>query len=473
MSKPVRVRFAPSPTGFLHIGGVRTVLFNYLFAKANDGTFILRLEDTDRERFVEAGVEQIIASLDWMGLHPDEGVWYQQKPGNHGPYVQSERLEHYKKYADQLVKQGKAYYSHITAEAFQSLREEAIEAKKPFVYKQSMEPAEAPKSTDGLPIRLKVPEGKTTWQDEVRGDFETDHGLVDDFIIIKADGFPTYNFANVIDDHLMEISHVIRGDEFIGSTVKHAILYDLLKFERPKFVHLAPILGPDGKKKLSKRDGDVEVLNYREKGYLPAALINFLALLGWNDGTEQEIFSIEELIAKFSLGRVQKSPASFDVARLDWMNGEYIRNKVSETELVEKLKPFIPTDWMKDLEYFKRVLRLDIERMKRLDEARFLMEIFFETPKIDKKLLSKKDKLSDISDWLTAAADELTRIDEFSHDDIEKCLRTLAETLDVKTGNLFFALRVALTGRTEAPGLFDIIATLGQDESIKRLKAAL
>jgi glutamyl-tRNA synthetase len=473
MNKPVRTRFAPSPTGFLHIGGVRTALFNYLFAKANDGKFILRLEDTDRERFVEGGVEQIVKSLDWVGLHPDEGVWYEEKPGKHWPYIQSKRLNHYDEFAKKLVDKGLAYYSAITPEAFAALREEAIAQKRPFVYKQSMEPENTSNSTEGLPIRLKVAVGTTKWQDEVRGDFESKHELIDDFILMKADGFPTYNFANVVDDHLMEISHVIRGDEFISTTAKHALLYDLLRFDRPAWVHLPPILGPDGKKKLSKRDGDVEVLNYQEKGYLPATLINFLALLGWNDGTEQEIFSMDELVAKFSLDRIQKSPAVFDITRLDWMNGEYIRNKLSEDELVELLKPFVPKEWSADMEYFKRVLQLDVERMKRLDEAQYLMEIFFVTPNVDKSLLCKKDKESDIKDWLIAAADELNQLEEFGHDDIEKALRALTETLGIKTGNLFYALRVALTGRTEAPGLFDIVATLGREESTKRLNSAL
>lgn len=473
MTKPVRVRFAPSPTGFLHIGGVRTALFNYLFAKANDGKFILRLEDTDRERFVEGGVEQIVKSLDWVGLHPDEGVWYEEKPGKHGPYIQSKRLNHYDEYAKKLVDQGLAYYSAITPETFTALREEAIVQKRPFVYKQSMEPKDKPTTTKGLPIRLKVVAGATKWHDEVRGDFETNHEVIDDFILVKADGFPTYNFANVVDDHLMQISHVIRGDEFISTTAKHALLYDLLGFDRPAWVHLPPILGPDGKKKLSKRDGDVEVLNYQEKGYLSAALINFLALLGWNDGTEQEIFSIDELTTKFSLDRVQKSPAIFDITRLDWMNGEYIRNKLNEDELTEKLKPFVPKEWMDDIDYFKRVLRLDVERMKRLDEAQYLMEIFFVTPQVDKTLLCKKDKESDIKDWLIAAADELNQLEEFGHDDIERVLRALTETLEIKTGNLFYALRVALTGRTEAPGLFDIVATLGRDEATKRLQNVL
>ena len=466
MSKPVRVRFAPSPTGFLHIGGVRTALFNYLFAKANKGQFVLRLEDTDRERFIEDGVEQIIQSLDWLGLHPDEGVWYEEKPGAHGPYIQSQRLNHYREYAEKLIEQGKAYKSYTTSEQLESLREHARIAKKPFVYKKSMEPS----SHDDIeaPIRLLVPEGTTLWHDEVRGDFKSDNMLIDDFIIMKADGFPTYNFANVIDDHLMQISHVIRGDEFISSTAKHAMLYDLLGFDRPAWVHLAPILGPDGKKKLSKRDGDVNVLEYKSKGYLPEAVLNFLALLGWNDGTTQEIFSTDELIKKFSLNRVQKSPAVFDVTRLDWMNGEYIRTKLSDEELIESIKPHVPAEWTSDMSYFKKVLDLDKERIKRFDEASYIMEIFFKAPKVDPQLLYQKDDQATVQIWIKRVIEEISAID-FNHDAVENCLRSLCDKLAVSPSRLFSALRVGLTGRTKAPGLFDIFITLGKEESLNRL----
>jgi glutamyl-tRNA synthetase len=467
MNKSVRTRFAPSPTGMLHVGGVRTALFAYLYAKSHDGTFVLRLEDTDRERFVEGGVEQIIKSLDWLGIHPDEGVWYEEKQGNHGPYIQSKRLPHYKKYAEELVSKGLAYYSSITPESFAGLREEAIQAKRPFVYKYSMEPKDKPNSTEGLPIRLKISDGETEWNDEVRGVSKTPNNLLDDFVILKADGFPTYNFANVIDDHLMEITHVIRGDEFISTTAKHALLYDLLEFERPSWVHLPVILGPDGKKKMSKRDGDVDVLEFEKKGYLKQSMVNFLALLGWNDGSEQEIFSLKELIDKFSIERVQKSPAVFDIARLDWMNGEYIR-KLSISELLDMLKPFIPSEWYSDIEYLQKVVMLDRERLKTLADARYLMEIFFETPNVDIKLLTQKDSIENIKVWLQKTIDSLEET-EFTHDTLEKTLRQLVTELDIKTGQLFYALRIALTGRTEAPGLFDIMLVLGKEETVRRL----
>ena len=473
MNKAIRVRFAPSPTGFLHVGGVRTALFNYLFAKSSGGKFILRLEDTDRERFVEEGVAQIIESLNWLGLPPNEGVWFEELAGEHGPYIQSKRLNHYNEYATKMVETGQAYYSRTTPEQLEALKAEALLAKRAFVYNYAMEPdLDSASDTKGLPIRLKVPEGSTNWTDEVRGSFDTKNVLIDDFIIIKADGYPTYNFANVIDDHLMNISHVIRGDEFISSTAKHAILYDMLGFSRPAWVHLPPILGPDGTKKLSKRDGDVNVLDYKAKGYLPEALLNFLSQLGWNDGTTQEIFTREELIAKFSIERIQKSPAVFDAQRLDWMNGEYLRNKLTEEQFIEHIKPYIPADWLDDPDYFKRVLRLDRDRIKRLDEAKYIMEIFFERPITDKQLLYKKDDASTVAGWITKTITAL-EANEFTHDSIEKTLRDLTAELGVGASQYFYVLRVALTGRTEAPGLFDIFSTLGAEESLNRLKAAL
>lgn len=470
MNKPVRVRFAPSPTGFLHIGGVRTALFNYLFAKANDGQFVLRLEDTDRERFVEEGAEQIIKSLDWLGLHPDEGVWYQEKSGKHGPYIQSERLNHYREYAERLIQEGKAYKSYTTPEQLESLREEARKNKQPFVYKADMEPA--PSDDSSVPIRLKIPQGTTKWTDEIRGEFSTPNDLIDDYIIIKADGFPTYNFANVVDDHLMKISHVIRGDEFISSTAKHALLYDMLGFDRPAWVHLAPILGPDGKKKLSKRDGDVNVLEYKAKGYLPEAVTNFLSLLGWNDGTTQEIFDIDQLIQKFSIDRIQKSPAVFDITRLDWMNGEYIRTKLSDVQLIEAIKPHVPVEWTRDMDYFTKVLDLDKERIKRFDEAKYIMEIFFETPLVDRELLYQKDDEKTVQTWIKRVTEDITEL-EFTHDAVENCLRSLCDKLAVSPGRLFTVLRIGLTGRNQAPGLFDIFVTLGKQEVLKRLQSLI
>lgn len=487
MNKSVRTRFAPSPTGLLHIGGVRTALFAYLFAKANNGTFVLRLEDTDRERFVPEGVEQIIQSLDWLGLHPDEGEWYGEHIGEYGPYRQSLRLESfnpYKEWMEWLTLKEFAYKSYTSPEKLASLREEAKQRKVPFVYRRYMEPHSDDIPLKGeFPIRLDIEairkhysgdqelHQRVDWDDMVRGKFSDALANMDDFIIMKADGYPTYNFANVVDDHLMQITHVIRGDEFISTTGKHVLLYKILDWEVPKFIHLPAILGPDGKKKLSKRDGDVDVLEYKAKGYLPEALTNFLALLGWNDGTTQEKFSLKQLIDCFSIDnlpdKIQKSPARFDLDRLNWMNGEYLR-EMSSDDLLEKLKAFLPEEWYKDTNYLKQVLALDKERIKTLAEAQYVMEIFFTKPKVDKAMLTKKDSMADIQVWLQEAS-KVLQISEFEHDTLEQAMRALAEKLNIKTGQLFYALRISLTGRTEAPGLFDIMLTLGKEETLQRI----
>jgi glutamyl-tRNA synthetase len=469
-TSPVRVRFAPSPTGLLHIGGVRTALYNYLYAQKNQGKFLLRLEDTDRERYVAEGVDQIIAGLDWLGLVPDEGVWIHEETGEYGPYLQSERLGHYQQYADELVRAGKAYYSAITPEAYVKLREDAIAAKQPFVYRQDMEPA-GEHGTNNLPIRLKVSAGKTHWRDEVRGEFETNNELIDDFVIIKADGYPTYNFANVVDDHLMKISHVVRGDEFISSTAKHALIYDYFGWDRPKWVHAPAILGPDGKKKLSKRDGDVDVLEYKSKGYLPEALVNFLAALGWNDGTTQEIYTRDELIQAFKLERIQKSPAKFDPERLLWLNGLYIRN-LSLSELDERAQSFWSAEAREaSPETRQAALGLVQERLKLLSELPELTDFFFTDPKLKTELLTNKASAAEAQERLAAVSTALEAA-EFNHDGLESALRGLAEKLELKAGDLFSLIRVAVTGKTAAPGLFETLAVLGQNTVLRRLAAA-
>lgn len=472
MTKSVRTRFAPSPTGMLHIGGVRTALFAYLYAKANNGTFILRLEDTDRERFVEKGVKQLIDSLDWLGIHPDEGFWFEDIPKPHGSYIQSERLPHYQQLAQQLVKDGRAYYSTITTSEFLELKNKSITSKKAFVYRQSMEPnQQISLKHNKYPIRLKISQGITKWRDEVRGDFETNNNLIDDFVILKADGYPTYNFAHIIDDYMMQISHVIRGDEFLSSMPKYAYLLDTLGFTRPTWIHLPTILGSDGRKKLSKREGDIDVLDYKKKGYLPEALLNYLALLGWNDGTKQELFSLKDLIAKFSISGIQKSPAQFDIERLNWMNGEYIR-LLSIDQLSLKLKDYLPKKWFVDEKYFKKVLSLDKERIKTLSDAEYVMKIFFESPKVDKKLLTSKNNIEEIKKWLKICIEVLSKCD-FEHEILDKKLREVAGTLGIKTGELFFALRITLTGRSEAPGLIDIMQVLGKKQTLNRLNQQL
>lgn len=479
--KPVRVRFAPSPTGFLHIGGVRTALFNYLFAKKHGGKFILRLEDTDQERFVEEGVEQIVEVLSWLGLIPDEGYWNSEHTGQAGPYIQSQRLPHYQKYAQILIDDGLAYYSHIQPEDFQAKRQAAIDAKKPFVYQRHLEPdgSKGSSSTADCPVRLdikavrkKLATNSVDWEDAVRGTFRVDWDTLDDFILVKADGFPTYNFANIIDDHLMQISHILRGDEFISSTPKHAILYDILGFDRPIWAHLPVILGADGAK-LSKRHGDTDALQYREKGYLPEALLNFLALLGWNDGSEQEIFTMEELVSTFSLDRLQKSPAKFDIERLNWMNGVFIREKLSETDYLDRAfaeltRANLPTD-----ERARASVLLERDRIKAFAELPGLVEFFFVAPKNHTEIYNLIQKKVDppIAKQFLIATIEVFNNNQNSPnlDTIETVLRDLAQELGVNAGQLFYVIRCAITGKTAAPGLFETIATLGVEETVSRL----
>lgn len=480
--RPVRVRFCPSPTGFLHIGGVRTALFNYLFAKQQGGTFILRLEDTDRERFVPEGVNQIVEVLKWAGLTPDEGYWEGEHSGNVGPYIQSERLPQYRSYVDTLLQKGLAYESSIEPDAFGKLREAAIAAKKPFVYRRSFEPSTNGRPAANRPIRLdiaavqkhlKTPD--VVWIDEVRGKFAIDWETLDDFIILKADGFPTYNFANVVDDALMKISHILRGDEFISSTPKHAILYDALGFDRPVWAHLPVILGSDGAK-LSKRHGDTDALQYRDKGYLPEALLNFLALLGWNNGTEQEVFSVDELIREFSLDRIQKSPAKFDMERLNWMNGVFIREKLTEKAYVSRALDEMKAAGLPTDAKAREVVLLERERVKAFADLPEMVSFFFQRPHYTQSvidLLTKKSTAGEVQNLLKQALDALSSLKQNDLEVIETALRDRVQELGIGAGQFFYPIRVALTGRTAAPGLFETIHALGREEAIARLDAAI
>jgi glutamyl-tRNA synthetase len=489
--KTVRTRFAPSPTGFLHIGGVRTALFNYLYAKKHSGEFVLRLEDTDRERFIAEGIEQIYESLKWLGLVPDKGFWIHEDKHSNLDFVQSERQKTglYQKFADQLIGKGFAYYSYATPDEYQAYKKDTNDS--PFAFKKYMEG----KYYDGLkstpkgsyPIRLDtqaiidglVESGQdpaVVWHDEIRGEFMDDLRLLEDFIIIKSDGFPTYNFANVIDDHAMEISHAIRGDEFIASSGKHALLYDLFGWERPVFVHLPVINGTDGKK-LSKRTGDTNTLEYRDKGYLPEALLNFLALLGWNDGTEQEIFTQEELIKKFSLERVNTSPAIFDSKRLDWVNGTYIR-QLPLDELYERVKDFWPQEADKyDAAYKKQVLGLIQERLKYFAELPELTLFFFKDLPIDHALISSHKQLKKLSkDELKALLQTSRKAiasSDFTTDNLTKKLNNLLESTGQKPAVVFSLIRIATTQAPASPGLAETLAVFGKEKTLQRIEQQL
>ena len=476
--KPARTRFAPSPTGFLHVGGVRTALFNYLLAKQTGGRFILRLEDTDQERFVAEGVGQIVDSLEWLGLTPDEGFWISEGEHRSLEHVQSERHKrgYYQKYADQLLEQGKAYRDWTTPEQLKKLRQQAQAAKKPFIFRKDMAMLEGDPDQPHV-IRFSAGgQGKAGWDDAVRGRLEVDRTTIDDFIIIKSDGFPTYNFANVVDDHDMDVTHVLRGEEFIPSTPKHLLLYEALGFEAPAFAHLPVINGADGKK-LSKRTGDVNVLDYRDKGYLPAALLNFLALLGWNDGTEQEIFTPDELKDKFKLEQVNTSPAVFDQKRLDWISGHHIR-AAGLDDLYARSKGFWPESAANaDDDYKKRVLDVVRERLKYFAELPQLSGFFFEDLPIDPKLianhkqLGKMDK-NELKGLLEQARDSLAGSD-FSADDLSRRLNDLLERTGQKPAVLFSLIRIATTQAPASPGLADTLAVLGKERSLSRIDAQI
>lgn len=368
-----RTRFAPSPTGYLHVGGVRTALFAWLLVRRSGGQFILRLEDTDKVREVEGSGQHIIDSLRWLGLTWDEGI---EVGGPHAPYKQSERLASYKEWAERLIEKGRAYADPYTPEEVQIFRDQAAAEKRPFLFRDHR-PKNAPAWDGSQPLRFTSEPKAYRWHDAVMGDLSAGEEAIDDFIIIKSDGYPTYNFAHIIDDLAMECTHVIRSQEFIASTPKYLNLYEALEITPPILATVPMVLGPDGKKKLSKRDGAKDILDYARDGYLPEALINFMATLGWNDGTEQEIFSVDELTKKFSLDRVQKGGAKFDEQRLLWMNGAHIRAMTLE-DLYEKVGDFWPSESSSyDDAYKKSVLGLVQERLKYFAELPALSKFFF------------------------------------------------------------------------------------------------
>lgn len=465
----VRTRFAPSPTGFLHVGGVRTALFAWLVARQAGGQFILRIEDTDRSRHIEESEQHIMDSLKWLGLEWDEG-----------PVRQSERLDIYKKWAQKLIDSGRAYADPYSPEELEGFRQAAKDAKKPFLFRDYRSD-NSPEWREGMPLRFKSEPKDYNWKDEVMGELSTGPEAIDDFIIIKSDGFPTYNFAHIIDDHLMEISCVMRSQEFLSSIPKFLNLYEALDIERPALATLPYVLGPDGKKKLSKRDGAKDILDYKKDGYLPDALISFMATLGWNDGTEQEIFSREELIKKFDLSRVQRSGAKFDEQRLTWVDGHFIRQKPLE-KLYSLSESFWPAEAATaDPAYKKAVLGLMQERLKYLGELPQLSRFFFAEPVVEsvenlfKKPTDKqlqKTEAGEVLELLKAARSELEDSD-FSDTDISSKLNGLLQKLGTKPGVLFAAVRIAVTGEQASPEIAGTLQVLGKDKSLSRLGQAI
>jgi len=483
MTAPVRVRFAPSPTGSLHVGNIRTALFAWLLARHNSGSFILRIEDTDVARRVEGAVEEIMGNLRWLGLDWDEGP---DTGGDYGPYVQSERLDLYQHAAQQLISQGDAYYCYCSPERLKEMRAEQVKRKQPPGYDRHCRnlPVEmwGEKAAEGIRpvIRFKTPlEGQTGFSDVVWGDVKFENSTLDDLILLKSDGYPTYNLANIVDDHAMEISHVIRAEEFISTTPHHLLLYKALGYEPPRFAHLPRVLGSD-RSKLSKRHGAVSIDEFRKHGYLPEAMVNFLALLGWSLDDKTEIMSRRELIENFSLERVSRTAAVFNREKLDWMNGVYIRD-LSPEDFVRRALHFLdeglPAGVKRPLpiDYVRKMMPLIQERAKTLAEVPDLTGFFF-ADRLDYEtdlLIGKNMDEESATRALEVSLRRLSEIETFDEGSLEGLLRPLAVELELKTGQLFGTLRVAVTGLTAAPPLFQTMAVLGKERCLHRIEAAL
>lgn len=507
--RKVRVRFAPSPTGYPHIGNIRTALFNWLFARRSGGSFIVRIEDTDVTRKVEGAVDAILDSLEWLEIYWDEGP---RVGGEYGPYRQSERLDLYRKHVQQLLDRGHAYKCYCSSERLAQMRAEMAERKESMrsydrrCRNLSQEERDKLETQDITPVvRFKTPlEGQTSFNDLIKGEVTFDNSTLDDFVLLKSDGYPTYHLANVVDDHLMQISHVLRADEWLSSTPRHILLYSALEYEPPLFAHLPMILGSD-RSKLSKRHGATSITEYRKQGYLPQAMMNFLALLGWSLDDKTEIFSKEELVQHFSIERLSKTSAIFNVDKLDWMNGVYIRNMSTE-ELTEKLLRFLESDLPREVkrpisaEYVQQMAPLIQERLTTFGKAAELYKFFFMEPipqtilptgipseeefgtptvYLEDKLvydtnllLGKKLTKESAVVGLEAALEKLRDI-AFDASSLELALRPLAAELGLKTGEFFGLLRVATTGHTAAPPLFETMAVLGKDRCLRRIKLAL
>jgi len=469
----VRVRFAPSPTGALHLGGGRTALFNWLFARHNQGKFILRIEDTDRTRSTQEALAAIFDGLEWLGLDWDEGP---RAGGNFGPYLQTERLKIYQNYVQQLLAEGKAYYCFCSPEELAEKRKQAEARKEAPRYDgkcRKLSSEEIKKSKDsGIPcvIRFFLPAGQTTVvEDMIRGKVEFENDVLDDFVILKSDGFPTYNFAAVVDDHLMEITHVIRGDDHLSNTPRQILLYQALGWSLPAFAHIPMILGPD-KARLSKRHGATSVIDYKDQGYLPEAMLNYIAKLGWGH-KDQEIFSRQELIDLFSLEGVGKNPAIFNFEKLNWLNGHYIRSALPE-RIVDLCEPLLITAYGNhDLAYITKVVKLFLDRIKLIPEIVPLTEYFFKDKyPFEEKAVNKYLKDPQTPQILSTLKERLAKVEPFTREEIEKVFKALAEELKVKLGVLIHPCRAQVSGRSETPPMYDVLEVLGKEKVISRLK---
>lgn len=501
MSKPVRVRFAPSPTGALHIGGVRTALFNYLFAKKHNGTFFLRIEDTDQTRFIPEAEAYIIDALAWLGISPDETVGKNEK---FGPYRQSERKGIYKQYAEDLIASGNAYYAFDSSESLEALRKLAETNGKSFIYNHSTretldnslqqsahETAKRIADGEDYVIRFKTPVNETLHlTDIIRGDIQFETNLLDDKVLFKSDGMPTYHLANIVDDHLMETSHVIRGEEWLPSMPLHVMLYRAFGWETPEFAHLPLIMKPVGNGKLSKRDGDKSGFpvfplewqtesgltpGYKEVGFFPEAVINFLALLGWNDGTEQEIFSLEELVEKFDLSRIHKAGAKFDPEKNKWFNHQYLKKK-SDESLAKNFATILMQRGLDSsvIEKTKlvKIVSLIKERTNFVSDFWEMSDYFFQRPTSydEKSLKNWKEKTPDLMKQLIAV---LNTIEDFTSVNIENIVKTWMTENEIGMGKIMQPFRISLVGALKGAHLFDIVEVIGKEETIKRIENAI
>lgn len=486
----IRTRFAPSPTGFLHVGGLRTALYAYLVAKQNGGQFVLRIEDTDQKRTVEGGIENIIGSLAWGGIVHDEGAKIGGdgkifQVGDKGPYIQSERLDIYAKYAKELLENGNAYYCFCTSERLEELRNYQQKNKLPSGYDRNCRKLNNDEVKAKLDagethvLRMKMPtEGETVFQDLIHGPISFKNELVDDQVLIKTDGFPTYHLAMVVDDHLMEFSHIIRGEEWLSSTPKHIQLFKYFGWEVPQIAHVPLLLNPD-KSKLSKRQGDVAVDDYAKKGYLPQAMINFVAFLGWNPGTEQELYSMDELIKSFSLEKINKSGAVFNLEKLDWYNQQYIRSLPAD-ELVKVSLPWLVkaqlVDENVDKAWLGKALSLEKDRITTLAELPEALGFIFSLPEYDGQILVwKKSSLEEVKNVLPKLFEALNTISvqDWNKEKMQLLVGEWTVQNGFSNGAVLWPLRVSLSGQQNSPGPFEIAEVLGKEESLKRLNTAL
>ena len=470
-------RFAPSPTGYIHIGNVRSAIYPYLVAKQEQGTFILRIEDTDQARYVEGATELIQDTLKWLGLEWDEGPVV---GGNHGPYYQTQRKEIYIEWAKKLIAQGRAYADTTTPEQMAQYREEAQKAKKPFLFRDHR-PENPPAWEIGMPLRFKSEPKDYTYTDAVYGELHMGPETQDDIILIKSDGLPTYNFAHIVDDASMGITHVMRGQEYLPSMGNYLALYEALGVERPVFVHLPHILGPTGNKKLSKRDGAKSVTDYRAEGILPEAMLNYLACLGWNDGTEDELYTKEDLINKFKLDRIQRAGARFDETKLLWLNGQWIRRRFAEDpkKLFAETADFWPESAknVSNEEKFK-IFSIIYDRLKTLSDLRSMTTYFFEDPAIDMDMLTSNKALKKLSekelcDILKLAAEGLAELNEWSAEMLQNKLNELLEKSGQKPAVFFGLVRLSVSFAPFSPALHDTLSVLGREKTLARLHAVI